>query len=159
MPFGGIIGDSVRIRLLEEFISDPDNPTYSLADLARYTASSPPAVKKELTKLLKQGFIKVTNKNTHRPTYQVDTKSKRFFILTLLSTAVLDDKNGTELTEYEMDNYSEFRGKEIFYETKEAISQGSSATSKEEAYQGIKTEIQKLLEQAMATKVAGVTSK
>lgn len=157
-PFDGIFGDTAIARVLEEFASDPDMD-YSLADLAKYTDMSAPAIKKVLVKLLSKNLIKIKNKNIHRPVYEIDKNSKRFFALTLLSLAILDDTHGTALVDNEISNYS---GVKINFEVSRALEvrTGSSATTSAQVqYQRlIVTPLQRVSEQVNETKQIGMSS-
>ena len=65
IPFGGIIGNSVIVRVLQELVADPGS-TYSQADLSKLTESSKPSVKDAIIRLEKLRFLRKTNKNnTH----------------------------------------------------------------------------------------------
>lgn len=93
-PYGGLLGDSVTLRVVEEIVADP-NTVFSPTDLAELTDSSAPAVRKVLNDLLTLKFIKLANRNPKRPVYSVVKSTKRFLALELLAYARLDDREGT----------------------------------------------------------------
>jgi predicted AAA+ superfamily ATPase len=96
--FTSILGDSVLIRVVQEFIADPDEP-YSISYMHELTGSSKPAVRDAFNLLLDSKLINRANKNDKRPLFKIDKKSNRFIALTLLSYAVLDDFNKTNIME------------------------------------------------------------
>ena len=106
IPFGGIIGNSVIVRVLQELVADPGS-TYSQADLSKLTESSKPSVKDAIIRLEKLRFLRKTNKNKRYSSYIVDTRCKSFVALTLLAYATLDDRQGTSLMEAAMKEYLE----------------------------------------------------
>ena len=106
IPFGGIIGNSVIVRVLQELVADPWS-TYSQADLSKLTDSSKPSVKDAILRLEKLGFLRKANKNKRYSSYIVNTRSKSFVALTLLAYAALEDRQGTSLMEAAMKEYLE----------------------------------------------------
>ncbi|MHB1811654.1 MAG: hypothetical protein ACYCPR_04490 [Thermoplasmataceae archaeon] len=113
MPFGGLLGNSVIVRVLQELVADPIS-TYSQSDLSNLTGSSMPSVKDAIVRLEKLGFVFKTNKNEHRPTYNVATRNKRFVALTLLAYATLDDRNGSSIMDVAMAEYIGEQGVRYF---------------------------------------------
>ncbi len=97
-PYGGLLGDSVTLRVVEEMVADPDT-VYAPTDLAELTDSSPPAVRKVLNELARLRLVRLANKNRKRPVYILDKSNKRFFALELLAYARLDDREGTTFFE------------------------------------------------------------
>ncbi|MEM0136213.1 MAG: hypothetical protein QXU18_13485 [Thermoplasmatales archaeon] len=96
VPFGGIFGKSVIVRILEQFVTDPDF-SYSVSDLADFAGCSIPAAKQALDQLVKINLIRKQNKNEKRPIYMINRNSNRFVALTLLSYAVGDDNYSTSI--------------------------------------------------------------
>ena len=97
-PYGGLLGDSVTLRVVEELVADPDT-VFGPTDLAELTDSSPPAVRKVLNDLVELKFVRLANKNPKRPVYSVVKSAKRFIALELLAYARLDDLEGTKFFE------------------------------------------------------------
>jgi DNA-binding transcriptional regulator GbsR (MarR family) len=102
--FGGILGNGIIIKIIQEFIADPDEP-YSISYMHELTEASKPAITDAFKTLLKTGLIYRANKNYKRPLYKINKESKKFVALSLLSYAALDDMNKTNtmdkaLTEY-----------------------------------------------------------
>ena len=95
-PYGGLLGDSVALRVVEELVADPDT-VYAPTDLAELTDASPPAVRKVLNELVELRFVMLANKNPKRPIYRVAKSANRFLALELLAYARLDDREGTTL--------------------------------------------------------------
>jgi hypothetical protein len=94
-PYGGLFGDSVHARVVEEIIADPFRD-YRPKDLEEQTETSAPAVRKALTTLTTLGLLKIDRSDRQHPIYKVNLKSKKFVALTFLSFAVLDDRDGSE---------------------------------------------------------------
>lgn len=95
-PFGGILGNSVIVRVLEQFIADPDS-AYSISDLAKLTNSSKPAVSDSIEQLKRFSILRTINKNKTRPQYVIRKNINKLTALILLQYAVIDDEQGTEL--------------------------------------------------------------
>jgi hypothetical protein len=106
MPFGGLLGNSVIVRVLQELVADPTS-TYSQSDLSKLTESSMPSVKDAIVRLEGIGLLRKTNKNKKHPSYVVVSRSKSFIALTLLAYAVLDDRQGSSIMEDAMSEYLE----------------------------------------------------
>jgi hypothetical protein len=94
--FTSILGNSVIIKVVQEFIADPDEP-YSISYMHELTDSSKPAVRDAFNVLLRSKLIYKANKNDKRPLFKIDRKSERFIALTLLLYAILDDVNKSNL--------------------------------------------------------------
>ena len=111
--FTSILGNSVIIKVIQEFIADPDEP-YSISYMHELTDSSKPAVREAFDLLLKSKMIEQVNKNNKRPLFKIDKKSNRFIALTLLSYAILDDINKSDIMneaikEYIVDNTKDWK--------------------------------------------------
>lgn len=107
-PFGGILGNSVTVRVLEQFIADPDS-AYSISDLAKLTNSSKPAVGDSVEQLKRLSVLRTINKNKNRPQYVIRKNMYKLTALTLLQYAVIDDEQGTDLMMdaiYELSKYA-----------------------------------------------------
>ena len=102
--FTSILGNSVTIKVIHEFIADPDEP-YSISYMHELTDASKPAVRDAFNLLLKSKLIYRANKNDKRPLFKIDKNSNRFIALTLLSYAILDDVNKTSVMEEAIKQY------------------------------------------------------
>lgn len=102
--FTSILGNSVTLKVIQEFIVDPDEP-YSISYMHELTGSSKPAVKDAFNLLLKSKLIYQANKNDKRPLFKINKKSNRFVALTLLSYAILDDNDRTDLMKAAIKEY------------------------------------------------------
>jgi hypothetical protein len=94
-PYGGLFGDSVHSRVVEEIIADPYRD-YRPKELVSLTETSAPAVRKALATLKSLGLLFEDRSDRQHPIYKVNLKSKKFVALTLLSFAVLDDRDGSD---------------------------------------------------------------
>ena len=102
--FTSILGNSVIIKVIQEFIADPDEP-YSISYMHELTHASKPAVKDAFDLLLKSKLIYRANKNDKRPLFKIDKNSNRFIALTLLSYAITDDANKTNIMNNAINEY------------------------------------------------------
>lgn len=102
--FTSILGNAVIIKVIQEFVADPDEP-YSISYMHELTGSSKPAVKDAFNLLLKSKLIYHANKNDKRPLFKIDKRSNRFIALTLLSYAILDDRERTDLMKAAIKEY------------------------------------------------------
>jgi len=94
-PYGGLFGDSVHSRVVEEIIADPHRD-HRPKELVRLTEASAPAVRKALATLRSLGLLIEDRSDRQHPVYKVNLSSKKFVALTLLSFAVLDDRDGSD---------------------------------------------------------------
>ena len=93
-PYGGLFGNSVHARVIEEMVADPHHD-YRPKELVRLTGASAPAVRRALSTLTGLGLLVDDRSDSQHPVYRVDLKSNKFVALTLLSLAMLDDREGT----------------------------------------------------------------
>lgn len=90
IPFGGVLGNAVIIRVLEQLIADPDS-SFNLSILSKLSKSSVPQVKEALEQLESVGFVKMISNSQKRPIYIVNKECNRFVALTLFAYSVVDD--------------------------------------------------------------------
>ena len=102
--FTSILGNNVTLKVIQEFIADPDEP-YSISYMHELTGSSKPAVKDAFNLLLNSKLIYQANKNDKRPLFKINKKSNRFVALTILSYAILDDNDRTDLMKAAIKEY------------------------------------------------------
>jgi hypothetical protein len=105
-PYGGLFGDTVMARVVEEIVSDP-HAVYRLKDLEDLTGNSAPRIREALGTLTGLGLLKSTGGK--HPAYTVDTSRRSFVALTLLTYAVLDDREGSECMDTAVRHYCETR--------------------------------------------------
>jgi len=95
VPFGGLLGHAVAIRVVSQIVADPYS-SYTTTDLAELSASSVPQVRATLASLVESGFLLLDKGDPSRPpTYRVNPASKRLIALTLFTYADLDDRHGS----------------------------------------------------------------
>jgi hypothetical protein len=104
IPYGGLFGDTVMARVVEEIVADPRS-VYHLKDLEGLTGNSAPRIREALATLVKLGLLK-TSGGKH-PAYTVDISRRSFVALTLLAYAVLDDRRGSDCMETAIRHYRE----------------------------------------------------
>lgn len=104
IPFGGLFGDEVIAKVVEELIADPHS-TYRATELAELIEASPPRVRTALRSLENIGLL--SSDGEKRPVYKINIASKRFVALTLLSFAVLDDFEGSQCMDTAIKAYCE----------------------------------------------------
>lgn len=98
-PFGGTLGDTPILKVVEEMVADPFDP-YTSQELAEFTGLSLMEVNDALEKLCMVGLV-----TQNGDTYTVNVECKRYLALTLLAYAVLDDAWGTDLMVHVMRDY------------------------------------------------------
>jgi len=94
LPYGGLFGNSALAQIIEEIVADPTmhyRPKY----LEEMTGRKPKTVRVALQKLVQLGLIENVSKDSHHPVYRVVVESKKFIALSLLSYALLDDRDKT----------------------------------------------------------------
>lgn len=96
LPFDGLFGDSVAARVLQEVVADPYK-VYRTKELAHWTNSSPPSVRKALRTLVELGVLREDVSRPRQPLYSAKLESKRLFALTTLAFAAMDDRGGTHI--------------------------------------------------------------
>ena len=93
-PYGGLFGNSVIIRLLEEIVSDPYR-NYHPKDLEEIVSASSPSIRESLSTLTSIGILEKDEGTQKHPVYRANIDSKRLMALTFLSYAILDDREKT----------------------------------------------------------------
>jgi len=104
-PFGGLFGDGVDIRVLNEIVADPHS-NYSYKDLSELTGFTHNPVKRAVTNLVRAGLLENISKDRQHPLFLVRKSSKRLLAMTLLSYAVIDDRDGTSCLDIAIENYT-----------------------------------------------------
>jgi len=118
LPFGGLFGNTVLIRVIREITADPYRE-FRPRELEVLTSSSAPRIKNALELLAAQGLLENISCDSQRPVFRVNLSSKRLMALTLLAYAVTDDRDGTDCMDdavrhYYVDKLSEAgQGREI----------------------------------------------
>jgi len=104
IPYGGLFGDTVMARVVEEIIADPHS-VYHLKDLEDLTEKSSPRIREALVTLTKSGLL--ASHGGKHPSYTVNKSRKTFVALTLLAFAVLDDRSGSDCMNTAIRHYCE----------------------------------------------------
>lgn len=106
VPYGGLFGDTVMARVVEEIVADP-HAVYHPKDLEDLTGNSAPRIREALGTLTGLGLLK--SSGGKHPAYTVDTSRRSFVALTLLAYAVLDDREGSDCMDTAVRHYCETR--------------------------------------------------
>jgi hypothetical protein len=93
-PYGGLFGNSVNAKVIEEVVADPHHD-YRPKELVKLTGASAPAVRRALATLTRLGLLVQDRSDSQHPVYRINLRSKTFVALTLLSLATLDDREGS----------------------------------------------------------------
>jgi hypothetical protein len=104
LPFGGLLGNSVLLRVIEEIVADPCRE-FRPKNLKILAASSAPRIKAALDALTDQGLLEKTSLDSQRPVYKANLESKRLTVLTLLAYAVIDDRDETDCMNQAIKDY------------------------------------------------------
>jgi len=95
-PYGGLFGDSVRARVVQEVVADPDHE-YRPKELEDMVDASAPSIRGALSTFVKLGLLEKDSTDRQHPTFRVKPDSKKLMALTLLSYAMIDDREGSDL--------------------------------------------------------------
>ena len=104
LPFGGLFGNTVLLRVIREITADPYRE-FRPKDLEVLAASSAPRIKNALEALSAQNMLEKISSDPQRPVYRVNLASKRLVALTLLAYAVTDDRDKTACMEDAIRHY------------------------------------------------------
>jgi hypothetical protein len=104
LPYSGLFGNSVLLRVVEEIVADPHRE-FRPKKLQILTASSPPSIKTALDALTAQGLLRKSSSDPQRPVYKVNLESKRLTALTHLAYAVIDDREDTNYMDEAIKDY------------------------------------------------------
>jgi hypothetical protein len=106
LPFGGLLGNTVLLRVIREITADPYRE-FRPKELEALTASSAPRIKNALELLAAQGLLENVSSDSQRPAYRVNLSSKRLMALTFLAYAVTDDRDATNYMDDAVRHYYE----------------------------------------------------
>ena len=104
VPYGGLFGDTVLARVMEELIADP-HTLYRNKDLEELTGNASPSIREALRTLREYGLI--TSSGDKHPVHTVNIHCRAFIALTLLAYAVLDDQDGGDCMDTAIRHYCE----------------------------------------------------
>lgn len=124
-PYGGLFGDTVHAKVIEEMVADPYR-TYHPKDIQDMTDASAPAIRKTLRELTNIGLCIKDSSDKQHPTYQINLNNKRTIALTFLAYAVLDDRDRTDCMNEAIRHYCQSVLKEEFFPIAAATSQDGS---------------------------------
>jgi len=91
-PYGGLFGDNVQIKIIEEIVADPYR-NYRPKDFEELIRATAPPVRKALNNLAELGLLLKDTSDHQHPIYQPNLKSKKLVALTFLSYASIDDRD------------------------------------------------------------------
>ena len=95
-PYGGLFGNNVKNHVVEEIVADPQR-SFRPKDFEELTEKSAPRIRKALKELTELGLIHKDESDSQHPVFSPNHLSKTLFALTMLSLAILDDRDKTEL--------------------------------------------------------------
>jgi hypothetical protein len=98
LPYGGLFGNSHLVRVIRQIVADPFEE-YRPSDLKELAEVSAPSIRNDLKLLTRLGILIKDSSDKQHPIYRTNTECKRYFALTLLAYAVIDDRNGTDCTD------------------------------------------------------------
>jgi len=94
-PYGGLFGDNVQIKIIEEIVADPYRD-YRPRYFEEMTGASAPSIRKALNNLTDLGLLEKDLSDRQHPIYRPNLRSKKAVALTFLSYASIDDRDGSE---------------------------------------------------------------
>ena len=134
-PYGGLFGNAAIVQIVEEMISDPFIE-YRVKDLQELLNLSPTSITNSLKTLVNIGLIIKEEQDPQRPVYRINTHSKKFRALTLLTFAVNEIERYyqeiVKATQYK--NYALTLTKNDFYRCSRGIMKAAPYT-----YAGVST--------------------
>jgi hypothetical protein len=120
LPYGGLFGEGVLPRVIQELVADPWMD-YHPADLVELTGKSPPAVRGALRFLTESRLVTNVGRSETRPIYRVDVNTRRFQALSWLAFAWADDRDGTALMNQAVADYSSTELRNLITPSIEAV--------------------------------------
>lgn len=103
-PYGGLFGDNVQIRIIEEIVADPYR-LYRPKQFEELTGGSQPSIRKALNSLTSLGLLEKDISDRQHPIYRPNIKSKNIVALTFLSLASIDDRDKTDCMDMAIMDY------------------------------------------------------
>ncbi len=94
-PYGGLFGDNVQIRIIEEIVADPYR-NYRPKYFEEMIGATAPPVRRTLNNLTALGLLEKDTTDKQHPIYLPNLKSKKIVALTFLSYASVDDRDGSD---------------------------------------------------------------
>lgn len=94
-PYGGLFGDNVQTKIVEDIIADPFRD-YRPKYFEETTGASEPTIRKSLKNLTNLGLLEKDTSDIQHPIYRLNLDSKNIVALTFLSYASIDDRDGTD---------------------------------------------------------------
>ena len=104
LPYGGLFGNNIQIKIIEEIVADPYHD-YQPKDFEGMIGATAQSIKKALNNLSKLGLIKKEKSEDGSIIYKPNTQSKTIVALTLLSYASIDDRDGTNIMDKSIEDY------------------------------------------------------
>ncbi|MBE0516002.1 MAG: hypothetical protein IBX41_01245 [Methanophagales archaeon] len=103
-PYGGLFGNSVEVKVVEEIVADP-YIEYRPKDLEDIIGASAPSIRRALSNLTALGLLIKDSSDAQHPVYRVNLESKKITALTFLAYAVVDDRDGLNCMDKAISNY------------------------------------------------------
>lgn len=113
-PFGGLIPDTIKGRVLAEIVADPFSE-YTPKIMAELTDGHRRYAQKALKELEEVGLIKLKGMKGRQPIYRI-CESKKIIALTFLSLAIKDDELHEECMDQAVCDYVKSMGFNVIRE-------------------------------------------
>jgi hypothetical protein len=123
LPYGGLFGDAVIVRIVQEIVADP-NRQFTPKYLERLTGRSLPQIKASLDTLVNLKLLKKIQADPQRPIYETNLASNQLMALTFLAYSSIDDREGTTCMKEAVFEYCEY----CKFDSKIKISYGTPTT-------------------------------
>jgi len=95
-PYGGLFGESVQVKVIEEIVADPYS-VYRPKDFEELIGASAPTIRRVLSDLTTLGLLIKDSSDTQHPVYRPNLESKKIVALTFLAYAMTDDRDGSDI--------------------------------------------------------------
>jgi hypothetical protein len=112
-PFGGIIPDTVKGRVLAEIVADPFSE-YTPGMMGELTDNHPRYANKALQELAEVGVVRKKETRGRQPVYEACMGSRKMTALTFLALAVVDDEKDQSCMDDAICEYVKHLGFKIF---------------------------------------------
>lgn len=107
LPYGGLFGDAVIVRVVQEIVADP-NRQFTPKYLKKITGRSLPQITTSLETLVDLKLLYKAQIDPQRPIYEANLASNQLMALTFLAYSTIDDLEGTHCMKDAVFEYCEY---------------------------------------------------
>lgn len=104
MPYGGLFGDNIQAKIIEEIVADP-YCTYQPKDFEEITGATVQTIIKILNNLTMLKLLKKEITDDKNILYRPNIGSRKIVALTFLSYALIDDRDDSDIMDNSIKDY------------------------------------------------------